>query len=196
MRPVPPVLEGIGVRRGWSQVEAAAMSTGFPALNHYLGGGWPAGVFTELRLGHTGIGEMRLLMPALSAMSRRSHVLWVAPPYRPYAPALVAQDMVLDHLLLVRPRTHKEALWTVGQGLLSPSIGVVVSWFSGIREGEFRGLQRRASEGGHWSFCFLPEGVPPQPSHLRLALQSMRGALRIMVSQKAKRPLPPLIVTL
>ncbi len=172
------------------------MPTGFPALNQYLGGGWPVGVFTELRLKHRGIGEMRLLMPVLSALSRQSYVLWVAPPYRPYAPALMAQNMVLDHLLLAYPRTHKEALWAVSQGLLSPSVGAVVSWFSGIREGEFRGLQRRASEGGHWSFCFLPESAASQPSHLRLVLQSMRDALRIIVSQKAKRPLPPLVVTL
>lgn len=196
MRSVPQALEGIGVHRGWPKVEAMTMPTGFPGLNQYLGGGWPVGVFTELRLKHAGIGEMRLLMPALSALSRQSYVLWVAPPYRPYAPALVAQDMVLEHLLLARPQTHKEALWTVSQGLLSPSIGAVVSWFSGIREGEFRGLQRRASEGGRWSFCFLSESAAPQPSHLRLALQSMRDALRIIVSQKAKRPLPPLVVTL
>ncbi len=200
MRAVPldleEVREGLGVHRGWTRVEAATLSTGFPALNQYLGGGWPDRVFTELRLGRTGIGEMRLLMPALSALSRQYYVLWVAPPYRPYAPALVAQNMVLNRLLLARPRTHKEALWAVSQGLLCPSIGAVVSWFSGIREGEFRGLQRRASEGSHWSFCFLPESATPQPSHLRLALQSTRGALRIRVSQKAKRPLPPLVVTL
>ena len=197
MRPLPVTLEQMGVHRGCLGAETVTMSTGFPELDRCLeGGGWPGGALTELRLGRTGIGEMRLLMPMLALLSHTTHVLWVAPPYRPYAPTLVAQKMVLDHLILVHPRTHKEALWAVSQGLLSPSVGAVVSWFADIREGEFRALQRRASEGRRWSFCFLPETLAPRPSRLCLALQPLHGGLRIVLSRKAKRPLAPLVIAL
>ncbi|HUW98300.1 MAG TPA: translesion DNA synthesis-associated protein ImuA [Acidiferrobacter sp.] len=197
MRSVPVTLAGTGVRLGLPCAEAVTMSTGFSELDQRLdGGGWPAGVLTELRIGHAGIGELRLLMPVLAPLSRKAHVLWVAPPYKPYAPALVAQKMALERLILVYPRTHREALWAVSQGLLSPSIGAVVSWFPAIREGEFRNLQRRASEGHHWAFCFLPETLAPRPSRLRLALRPTHEGLRIVFSRKAKRPLAPLVITL
>ncbi|MHB8252596.1 MAG: translesion DNA synthesis-associated protein ImuA [Acidiferrobacter sp.] len=197
MKPVPMALEKIGVQRGLPCAETATMPTGFPELDRCLeGGGWPVGVFTELRLGRNGIGEMRLLMPLLAPLSRETHVLWIAPPYMPYAPALAAQKIVLDHLVLVRPKTHKEALWAVSQGLLSPSVGAVVSWFPDIREGEFRALQRQASEGGRWSFCFLPESLESRPSRLRLALRPATGGLHIILSRKAQRPLAPFVIAI
>ncbi len=187
---------GTRVYRGAVPAPAAVMSTGFPALDQGLGGGWPVGVLTELRAGRTGIGEMRLLLPVLAALSRTGRLIWVAPPYGPYAPALVAHDIALDHLVVVRPRTHKEALWAVSQGLLSPTVGAVVSWFGDIREQEFRALQRHAAQGGHWGFCFLPWDLAPQPSRLRLILESAPEGVRITLARKAGRPVAPLVVAL
>ncbi|WP_298135776.1 translesion DNA synthesis-associated protein ImuA [Acidiferrobacter sp.] len=187
--------EGIGVRRGVAPAQATVMPTGSLDLDRRLeGGGWPAGVLTELRVAQMGIGEVRLLLPALAALSREGRLMWVAPPYGPYAPALAAHDVVLDHLIVVRPRTHKEALWAVGQGLLSPAVGAVVSWFTDIRDQEFRALQRYAAQGGRWGFCFLPSGLAPKPSRLRLLLESVPGGLRITFVRKAGRPAPPLVV--
>ena len=45
------------------------VSSGFAALDAQLpGGGWPHGVLTELLLPHPGVGELRLLAPALAAV--------------------------------------------------------------------------------------------------------------------------------
>jgi protein ImuA len=56
-----------------SQLGAGAQATspsGFAALDAELpGGGWPHGVLTELLLPQPGIGELRLLAPALAALS-------------------------------------------------------------------------------------------------------------------------------
>ena len=42
--------------------------TGFPTLDAELpGGGWPHRVLTELLVPHPGLGELRLLVPALGA---------------------------------------------------------------------------------------------------------------------------------
>ena len=46
-------------------------ATGFEALDAQLpGGGWPHGVLTELLLAQPGVGELRLLAPALAAVAR------------------------------------------------------------------------------------------------------------------------------
>lgn len=188
---------GARVYRGAVPAPIAVMPTGFPALDQRLeGGGWPAGMLTELRVRPVGIGEMRLLLPVLAALSREGRLIWVAPPYGPYAPALAAHDIVLDHLVVVRPRTHKEALWVVSQGLLSPAVGAVVSWFTDIREQEFRALQRHAAQGGRWSFCFLPQDLAPKPSRLRLILEPAPEGVRITLARKAGRPVAPLVVAL
>ncbi|MEP7301646.1 MAG: hypothetical protein ABI699_08955, partial [Caldimonas sp.] len=45
---------------------AAAVASGFPALDAELpGGGWPRRVLSELLLPHPGVGEIRLLAPPL-----------------------------------------------------------------------------------------------------------------------------------
>ena len=48
---------------------AVVLASGFAALDAELpGGGWPLGVLTELLLPHAGVGELRLLAPALRAL--------------------------------------------------------------------------------------------------------------------------------
>ncbi|MFL6564723.1 MAG: damage-inducible protein, partial [Burkholderiales bacterium] len=71
---------------------AGAMPTGFDALDRELpGGGWPAGALTELFVRRAGIGELQLVLPALAALSwGGKRIVWLAPPYLPYAPALAA----------------------------------------------------------------------------------------------------------
>lgn len=50
----------------------AGLATGYPALDRRLpGGGWPQQALTEILVGEYGIGELRLLMPALARLSNR-----------------------------------------------------------------------------------------------------------------------------
>ena len=57
------------------------VSSGFKELDAELpGGGWPAGALTEILPAHEGIGELRLLGPALADLSRSgSRLAWIAP---------------------------------------------------------------------------------------------------------------------
>jgi len=75
------LLERRDIWRGDSLNRAGApvVSSGFPALDAELpGGGWPAGALTEILPAHEGIGELRLLGPALASLSRRgSRLAWV-----------------------------------------------------------------------------------------------------------------------
>jgi hypothetical protein len=81
----------------------ATLTSGFAALDAELpGGGWPLGALCELLPRHVGIGELRLLGPALASLSAAGRSLaWIAPPHRPYAPALAAAGIDLARVLVV-----------------------------------------------------------------------------------------------
>src|SRR5258708_38997290 len=88
------LLDRPGIWRGDSLSLAGtpAIPCGFPGLDAELpGGGWPAGALTEILPAHEGIGELRLLGPALAGLSQLGlRLAWIAPPHLPYAPALAA----------------------------------------------------------------------------------------------------------
>lgn len=92
-------------------------ATGFEALDCSLpGGGWPQGALTEILCDGNGLGELSLLLPALTQLNQGPALLpktklaeekrwlaFIAPPYLPYAPAFKAQGIDLSRVLLVFP---------------------------------------------------------------------------------------------
>src|SRR5690606_4374761 len=88
------LLRSMRVWRGrGAELAQAAIPTGFGELDRYLpGGGWPRGAVTEICLDHYGIGELTLLLAGLSKLvgegAQKKWIVWVAPPFIPYAPAL------------------------------------------------------------------------------------------------------------
>src|SRR5262245_49722995 len=61
--------------------------SGFSELDALLGaGGWPVGAVIEVLTDRQGIGELTLLLSALREAERT--LLWINPPYLPYAPGL------------------------------------------------------------------------------------------------------------
>src|SRR5262245_44548087 len=108
---------------------AAAAPSGFPALDRCLpGGGWPQGALTELITLTAGIGELSLLMPACARLTQAGRSLvFVAPPYIPYAPALAAAGLDLARLLLLKARSRKDGLWALEQALNSSSCGAALA---------------------------------------------------------------------
>ena len=121
-----------------SQIGGAAQRTtasGFAALDAQLpGGGWPHGTLTELLLAQAGVGELRLLAPALAALApgpadaapggvaagggRRSRaagsdegrcVMLFDPPAGLSAWALVQCGLSSRHWLVVRARAGQAA---------------------------------------------------------------------------------------
>ena len=93
--------------------DTPAIATGFDALDRYLpGGGWPLAGISEIFIEHYGLGELRVLMPALAELSHRAveakkWIVWVAPPFVPYAPALAHHGVDLSRILLVHPPRKK-----------------------------------------------------------------------------------------
>src|SRR5207237_6691194 len=119
-------------RGGDCAPEAATLPSGFAALDGALpGGGWPQGALTEVLLEGEGIGELRLMAPALArAQAQGLDVVWIAPPHHPYAPALAAAGIDLSRLYVVRCRDANDAPWAFEQALRTPECRPAFAWLA------------------------------------------------------------------
>lgn len=167
---------------------AASLPTGFPTLDAVLpGGGWPQRALTEILLPHEGIGELRLLLPALARLSRGDRWLaLVAPPHIPYAPALASAGVELSRVLLVHPRARGDGLWAVEQSLRAGSCAAVLAWPATLDSRALRRLQLAAEAGESWGVLFGHERLAASnsPAALRLRLAPRAGGLDIHVLKR------------
>src|SRR5260221_12776212 len=110
-----------------SRAGTPAIPCGVPGLDAELpGGGWPAGALTEILPAHEGIGELRLLGPALAGLSQRGlRLAWIAPPALPHGPALAAAGIDIANLVIVRTASSKETLWATAKTPVLEARGAV-----------------------------------------------------------------------
>jgi hypothetical protein len=187
---LPALLARPDIRRGGelARVASASVPTGFPRLDAELpGGGWPTGSLTELLPNHDGIGELRILGPALAALARASKRLaWIAPPYLPYAPALAAAGIDLARILIVRTRTAHDALWAAEQALQSATCGAVLLWPFAAKYVALRRLQLAAERSQAVTVLFRQPSAAGEasPAGLRLALHTAAGGLAVQILKR------------
>jgi hypothetical protein len=161
------------------------LPTGFAALDAVLReSGWPRGALIELLSGGAGIGELRLLLPALASLGARGfYQIWIDPPQLPYAPGLLLRGIDLQRLVVARPRDHRQWLWATEQALRSAGCGAVVCWTGDGRSryAELRKLQVAAAERGCLCFVFgdLRGADTASPAALRLRLACEPNGLAI-----------------
>jgi cell division inhibitor SulA/protein ImuA len=189
------LLERSDIWRGGAlgRISLPGVPSGFPELDAELpGGGWPAGALTEIFPAHEGIGELRLLGPALAALSGRGlRLAWIAPPYLPYPPALAAAGIDTSRLVIVRTHSPKDTLWAAEQALCSNACGAVLAWPRMAKYAELRRLQIAAEGGRGLAFIFRsPEAAgEPSPAALRIALGTGQGGLAVRVFKRRGTPL-------
>lgn len=152
----------------------SVLPTGFADLDRALSGGWPVGTLIELLTESCGIGEFRLLLPALLALDGNRRILLVAPPYIPYAPAFMRHGLDVSRLLIVHSRRPKDALWAVEQALRSGVCAAVLAWLGASDERSLRRLQLAAEGSGSWVVLFRPLHFSKQrsPAALRMLLRA------------------------
>jgi len=188
--PLAALLARPDIRRGdaLAQVANPSVPTGFAALDAELpGGGWPTGCLTECLPAHEGIGELRILGPALAALSRAGKRLaWIAPPHLPYAPALDAAGIALPQLLIVRTASARDALWAAEQALASAACGAVLIWPNAVKYAELRRLQLAAEKARALAVLFRPPRAAGEasPAALRLALHTAAGTLAVRILKR------------
>lgn len=203
------------------RTQPAATPSDFAPLDAELpGGGWPHGMLTELLLPHAGLGELRLLAPALAriAGSGRSVMLF-DPPAGLSGWALAQLGVATEQLLVIygrRPRgaaygrdgprgaanlrralPAADLLWALEQSLKSGQVGAVLAWLpQRLRADALRRLQLAAQ--GHDGPVFLLREIEarlkPSAAPLRLALGC--AGIDTLVLRVFKRRGPPLAAPL
>jgi cell division inhibitor SulA len=166
----------------------ASMATGFTQLDQELpGGGWPKAALTELLHDSQGIGEMRLLLPALKRIAHADErVVLVVPPHVPYAPAFAAAGIDPSRVIVIRTAEDNNAWWAAEQVLRSNSAGALLFWPQATRDQTLRRLQVAAQESESLAFCFTDtrRSAQPSPAPLRIRLSLVGSNLCIDVFKR------------
>ena len=165
-----------------------AVCSGFPELDGELpGGGWPKRALTELLHDVQGIGELRLLLPALARIARSGEaIVLVAPPQLPYAPAFAASGIGPGRLFVVAAAEGKDRWWSAEQVLRADSVGALLFWPGSFNDQRLRRLQLAAQDSDTLVFLFAGTAYAGQasPSPLRLRLAAEKDRLRIDVFKR------------
>lgn len=169
----------------WNLAQASArpyslINTGFTELEQAFSlGGWPLKTTTEIALSNEGIGELRLLLPAIQNLinhSNKPHMIWVCPPHTPYARAFLKQGIDTNRLILIKTKNPSDTLWAAEQILLANSCCILITWTGrhNLSHKESRRLQLAASRSDTWHVQFRHPSCLQQPSaaRMRLHLQS------------------------
>ncbi|WP_420794875.1 translesion DNA synthesis-associated protein ImuA [Hahella chejuensis] len=173
----------------FSSVPIKGLDTGFPSLNQALAdGGWPADGVTEIEYRSLGMGEVSLLFPALAPLSHQDQwILWVAPPYPLYAPALINGGLSLYNNLIIQPQSRRDLLWSIEESLKSSSSSAVLAWPESMRPEHVRRLQIIATQQQKPCFLFQDRQYANSPSSLRACLKMLpQGGLCVEI-QKQRR---------
>ena len=157
----------------------SGISTGFQNLDALLPDhGWPCGGLTELMMPMAGVGELRLLIPAVRDLSQQDNrwIAWINPPFIPYGPALDDLGVNLDRILLIRPRSHRDALWAYERACRSGSCSAVLGWLDDakLRLKDTQRLQIAAKQGCSWSVLFRRFTTDASMAELRLCIHPQR----------------------
>jgi cell division inhibitor SulA/protein ImuA len=195
------LLENPRLWRGRNPAQGmAGLASGYEKLDRHLpGSGWPRHALTEILTEHYGIGELRLLMPALASLSveecedfsEPGWIAWVAPPFQPYPPALQQWGIDLSRMLIVRPKTDQEVLWSAEQALSSGTCAAVLLWPERLDDQSSRRLQLAAEKGNSWAIAFRPLAARAEPSAaaLRIEMQaSASGTSLSILKSRGGRP--------
>ena len=175
---------GVWRRSASASHHVRAISTGLAELDAQLpGGGWPCGALSEILFAHDGLGELSLLMPALAELTRKGQrVVFVAPPYIPYAPALAAHGLNLRHVVQI-DADASDGAWSAEQCLRSGSCGAVLGWMQQADYTQLRRLQLAAESGDALAFLFRSarSADKTSPAALRLQLHADAGQVDLEI---------------
>ena len=161
--------------------EEDSVPTGFASLDKALPArGWCIGGVTELLASQQGIGEVSLLLPALSKLTADGQwTAFINPPHIPYAPALSNAGIRLDRLLIIDSRDDDNTLWAAEQVLRAGLFAAVVAWVNRSSAQKQRRLQLAAETGKTWATVYRPLHAHKEhsPVAVRMRLDMRDGQL-------------------
>lgn len=189
-------------------------ATGYEALDAQLpGGGWPRRALSELLLAHPGIGEIRLLAPALAAVQRAGRlVMLFDPPAVLSGWALAGMGLDVEQLLLIQAASQvpvdpgaappgpsrqvgvQSRLWALEQALKSGHVGAVLAWLPPrLAPDRVRRLQLAAQAHDGPAFVLREASAQSSPSASPLRLGLRAAGVDQLAVNVLKRRGPPLL---
>jgi len=161
----------------------AILQTGFAELDASLpGGGWPLAALLEILTPCLGIGEIRLLLPAMAKLSQAGrHIIWVSPPYQPYAQALVQAGITLSQILVVECQQDNDIPWTLEKLLRNPRCGMALAWPKQLSDHQSRRLQLATEQGHSLAVLFPQQRGPNNHAALRIELRPTNDGLLLTI---------------
>lgn len=178
-----------------AQPREPSCPTGLDALDAAIPiGGWPQAL-TELLVPADGVGELRLLWPALARLGAQDgRIVLVAPPYLPYAPAWQAAGVRLRSLQVIEAE-GADALWAAEQCMRSGTCAAVLCWPRTSDDRVLRRLQVAAETGRTHAFAIRPASAArnPSPAVLRIAIEcGAQRRLRVLKCRGSFAPPRPI----
>lgn len=149
------------------------VDTGYENLSAELpGGGWPVAALIELLVQQPGVGECRLLAPALKTVSKRPIAL-INPVHIPHAQGFEFSRVPANKLLLLRSNASADLLWAAEQVLKAGTCGAVLLWQQHIRPESLRRLSLNVAASESLLFVVRPLAAQQDssPATLRLAVR-------------------------
>lgn len=128
-------------------------STGYDLLDQKLEGGFPKNGVVELQ-GESSIGELRLLLPHLKNTSQDRLSVFIQPPGHLCAEQLHHFGLNTNKVLMITPRSERQALWAAEQCLRSGACGNVLLWHPELEVHQARRLQVASERGNCLHFIF------------------------------------------
>lgn len=179
-----------------ASLQSHCVPSGYAALDHALGGGWPTPALIELLSDEQGIGELRLLLSllrqgqALETSSRRI-VLWLAPPFELHATALAQYGLAPHDHWICSVSQPADLQWAMTQALRSGACLAVIAWARHLKPAALRSLKLAAMSGRGIGVLFRPmsEARAASPATLRISLRSRAPALELSIlKMRGRRP--------
>jgi cell division inhibitor SulA len=151
----------------------------------------------DLLVQQPGIGEMRLLQPALSALGRP--VALLRPPQVPNGLGLGYIGLPLEQLLYLKAAKTADALWSAEQILRAGTCGALIFWASSAQSSSLRRLHLAAQSAETLFVMVRPLTVAQEasPALLRMALRpSAEGLMVDIVKRRGPLRVEPLSIPL
>ncbi|BCF95976.1 hypothetical protein PPGU19_005450 [Paraburkholderia sp. PGU19] len=182
-----------------ARAHGRVVETGYPVLSCELpGGGWPTGALIDLLVSQSGVGELRLLLPALVALTPRPVAL-LQPPQVPNALGLSYIGLELERVMRLSGATSADALWSAEQILRAGTCGALIFWAQHVRASSLRRLHLAAQSSETLFVMMRPLAAvqDASPAVLRLALRpSADGLVVDVIKRRGPAASEPIAVSL
>ncbi|NOI66354.1 translesion DNA synthesis-associated protein ImuA [Vibrio sp. 99-8-1] len=172
-------------RGSQQKINATTHTSGYSELDKQLKGGFPTYGVIEVN-SPQGIGELRLLTPYIKQKGQQRLSVFINPPGYLCSEYFVQQEIELNKLILLFPKTAKEALWAAEQCLKSGSCGSVTLWHPSLEIHQAKRLQVASETGQCLNFLFKMDTrcQLTLPISLSLTLQPDSNGLTVTIHRR------------